>query len=89
MKSFHVAAHINNPPGSFRGMPKDSWLQPLAEAAPAAQWTINDVRPLRGYWYAKRIALPDELREAIFGFDALILIGGGKAATYQLCRKQQ
>jgi hypothetical protein len=89
MKSFHLAVHVNNPPGGFRGMRKDSWLQTLAEAAPPAQWTIVDVRSLRDYWYAKTIKMPDELREEIFGFDALLMIGGAKPATYRLTGRQQ
>ena len=70
-------------------MRKNSWLQTLAEAAPPAQWTIMDVRPLRGYWYAKTINLPGELREEVFGFDAHLMIGGAKPATYRLTRRQQ
>ncbi len=87
LKSFHLATYLNNPAGGFRGMPKDSWLKVLASVAPEGKWTIINLRPLRDYWYAGKIKLPGELREAIFGFDAALMIGGGKPGTYQLLAK--
>jgi hypothetical protein len=87
MKSFYVAVHVNNPPGGFRAMRKESYLQALADAAPQDKWTIIDVRPLRGYWYAGLIKLSDELREEIFGFDAILVLGGARGATYHLTAK--
>ncbi len=89
MKSFHLAVYANNPPGSFRGVPKDSWLKTLADVAPEGKWTVIDLRPLRDYWYAGKIKLPAELREVIFGFDAALMIGGAKPGTHALTAARQ
>jgi hypothetical protein len=88
MKSFHLAMYLNNPPGGFGGVPKDSWLNVLAGVAPEGKWTVIDLRPLRDYWYAGKFKLPADLRETIFGFDAALLIGGGTRGTYELTAKR-
>jgi hypothetical protein len=88
MKSFHLAMYLNNPPGAFGGIPKDSWLNVLAGVAPEGKWTVIDLRPLRDYWYAGKFKLPAALREVIFGFDAALLLGGGTRGTYELTAKR-
>jgi hypothetical protein len=88
-KSFHLAMYLNNPPDGFGGGPKGSWLNVLAAVAPEGKWTVVDLRPLRGHWFAGKFKLPAELREVVFGFDAALLIGGGTRGTYERTAKQK
>jgi hypothetical protein len=89
MQSFHLATYLNNPPGGFRAMAQDSWLKVLATVAAQGNWTVIDLRPLRGYWYAGKFTLPPELREVIFGFDAALLVGGAEPGTRELTEKRE
>lgn len=84
MKSFHLAVFINNPPGGFRALPETSAFTALAESAPLDSWTIIDFRPLRDYAQAGKFkGIKYELYQAIFAFDAAIIIGGGRQGSHE------
>lgn len=53
----------------------EDWMKPFYDAADPRQWTVFDLRPLRPR--ARRMGpLPDELRNVIYGFDAVVILSG-------------
>ena len=58
------------------------WADPLAELTHPDQWTLFDLRPLRPAASAKILGeLAPELERAIFGFDAVLILGGSTPAV--------
>jgi hypothetical protein len=86
-QSFHLAVIINNPAGGFRAVKPDSWLKPLADAAPVGQWTVMDLRPVRDCWFAGKFKLRPELKELILGFDAALMMAGATPGTYERTKR--
>jgi len=84
--SFHLAIAIHNPPDGFRPISKRLPLKPLADAADIDRWTIFDLQPLRDYLHAGFIKVDPEFKQLIYGFDGVMLIGGGSAATTELVK---
>lgn len=84
-KSFQMTMWLNNPNGYSDWMQKDEDFKSIAKVAPIDKWTIIDFRPLRGYANAGRIQdLNPRIRQAIFGYDAALIIGSGLPGTYHL-----
>lgn len=88
MQSFQLATFVNNRPGGFRALPDDSWLKPLADAAPKDQWVVIDLRPLRDYTRVNGFQINPDLKQLILTFDAALMIGGESAATFALTEKR-
>jgi hypothetical protein len=85
MDSFHLSLYINNASGKYGVLSSYSDFKPLADAAPHDKWTVIDLRPLRNYAHAGKLTgLNPEMRRIIFGFDAVLMIGGGSPGTYKL-----
>jgi hypothetical protein len=85
MDSFHLSLYINNASGKYGVLSSYSDFKPLADAAPHDKWTVIDLRPLRNYAHAGKLTdLNPEMRRIIFGFDAVLMIGGGSPGTYRL-----
>jgi len=85
MNSFHLAVYNNNATGDYGVLGSTPDYKPLADAAAKDRWTVIDLRPLREYAYGGKLAgLNPELRRVIFGFDAVLLIGGASRGTYKL-----
>lgn len=85
MESFHLALYNNNVSGDYGVLSKSEDYKPLAAAASTDKWVVIDLRPIRNYAHAGKIAdLNAEMRRIIFGFDAALLIGGGSRGTYKL-----
>jgi hypothetical protein len=85
MSSLHVYFASHNPAGGFRPALDKEWLKPFAQAAPVAEWTLVDLRPLRNYWHAGRIPRGTvDFQRMIFGYDVLFLLGGASPATSEL-----
>jgi hypothetical protein len=82
-KSFHLVAWLVNDPGTYWSLSDTPAYALLARVGSTKAWTIVDLRPLRDLWYAGKLkALSQELRDTIFAFDAVLLIGNGKRGTY-------
>lgn len=88
-KSFQMTMWLNNASGYSDWMQKDENYKAMAKVAPADKWTVIDFRPLRSYANAGKIKdLNPTIRQAIFGYDAALIIGGGAPGTYQLTAKR-
>lgn len=84
-ESFHIAVYINNSEGDYSVLSSYPDYRPLAAASPEEQWTVLDLRPLRKYIHAGKLEGGNpELTRIAFGFDAALIIGGGKPGTYDL-----
>ena len=85
MDSFHLALYINNASGDYGVLSSYPDYKPLADVAPTDKWTVIDLRPLQKYAHAGKLTgLNSEIRRIIFGFDAVLIIGGGSRGTYKL-----
>lgn len=84
--SFHLALWNNNDvPGDFQVLADDPDYGALFRAVSPREWRVVDFVPLRGRAYAGDLpGLTAQLRKIIFGFDAALLIGSGRGATYAL-----
>jgi hypothetical protein len=64
------------------GFQAAAWARPLFEAADPNGWTVLDVRPLRAPARQGRFGpLPPNLEKVIWGFDAVIVLGGSRPAS--------
>jgi hypothetical protein len=82
-ESFHIAAWLVNEPGVHWSLTEHAAYLPLARAGSPSRWTVVDLRPLRELSWAGRLPrLGVDLRELLFSYDAVLLIGGGRAATH-------
>jgi len=77
---------------SIVGNERTRFLKAFAPAADPGRWTLLDLRPFREYPYyrALRGSVPDltdegreELHRLLYGYDALLLIGGSAPATHE------
>jgi hypothetical protein len=83
MKSFHLAVFINNQPGGFRALADASAFKPMVDLTPVDSWTIIDFRPLRDYLHAGKLkGIKYDLYQAIFAFDAALIMGGAGAGSH-------
>lgn len=66
-------------PRVFRSMEvpieMEPWMRPFYDAADPARWTVIDLRPLRAR-IPRLGALPDEARQVLYGFDAVVILSG-------------
>jgi hypothetical protein len=82
-ESLHVALYLNNASGDYGVLSQYADYKPFAEAADPSGLVLLDLRPLRPYAAANRIAgLTEEQRRIIFGFDLALLIGGAERGTF-------
>ena len=85
MNSFNLAVYVNNASGDYGVLSSNSDLKTLAEAAPKAKWTVINLRPIRKYFSAGKLTeMNAEMKRIIFGFDAVLVIGGGLRGTYKV-----
>jgi hypothetical protein len=83
-ESFHLTAYVLNEPGRFWTLSDFEDYVPLARAGRVDGWTLIDLRPLRPWVAAERVdGVSAELKRVIFGFDAVLLIGGGSPGTVE------
>lgn len=54
-------------------------LAPLRAEAPAGEWTLFDLRPLRSR--ARELRLAPALSQVVFGFDVVLILGGSSPST--------
>jgi hypothetical protein len=85
-RSFHVlilpgpgTTHARIDPRVFRSVEQpvqvEPWAVPFHQAADPRQWTVFDLRELRPR--IRRMGeLPDELRNVLYGFDAVVVLSG-------------
>lgn len=52
-----------------------AWAQPFYDAADPRRWTVIDLRPLRAR-IPRLGALPDQTRQVLYGFDAVVILSG-------------
>ncbi|HEX8638094.1 MAG TPA: hypothetical protein VF692_08535 [Pyrinomonadaceae bacterium] len=84
MNSFNLAVYVNNAAGDYGVLSSNPDLKTLAEAAPKDKWTVIDLRQIRKYVSAgKSTGTNTEMKRIIFGFDAILVIGGGSRGTYK------
>ncbi len=88
-KALLIALYVNNESGDYSVMSSYPNYKVFADAAPADQWSVIDLRPLRKYAHAGKLegGNPD-FNRIVFGFDAALVIGGGTRGTYDLFTKQ-
>jgi hypothetical protein len=85
MHSFHLAIYNNNASGDYGVLSSYEDYKPLADACDKKGSYVIDLRPLRKYVYGEAVSGSNpELNRVIYGFDAVLLIGGGSRGTYQL-----
>jgi hypothetical protein len=77
--------------GPFAGSEHSRDLAGFAAIAAPDRWTLLDLRPLREYPYFRALAAAEpeasdpgqaDLRRLVYGFDALLMIGGSAKATH-------
>jgi len=84
--------NVLNDYGAFAAHERVAYLKPFAPIAAEGQWTLVDLRPFREYPRRRALvaagALPDEAAEElarlVYGFDALLLLGGAQPATFEV-----
>lgn len=82
MKSFQLAIFINNKPDGFRALPDTLAFKAMVELTPVDAWTIIDFRLLRDYAHTGKLkGIKYDLYQAIFAFDAALVIGGASLGT--------
>lgn len=87
-ESFHLVAWPVNEPGNYWSITDDPAFRALGRAGSTKESVIVDLRPLRDLWYAGRLrALDREMVKWMFGYDAVLLIGGGTRGTYERLRQ--
>ena len=69
---------LYDPVASFASMLD---LKPILEAADPDEWTLLDLRPMRRLLFRRYKDLDPGLKESIWGFDAVLVIPEGRAAT--------
>ncbi|MCI0434000.1 MAG: hypothetical protein L0271_10155 [Gemmatimonadetes bacterium] len=86
-RTFHLAVHGLNQPGRHWTLADYEDYAPIARASHIDAWTVIDLRPLRPYAAGNRLpGLTDELHRVIFGFDAVLVIGGLSPASRERLR---
>ena len=87
-ESFHLVAWLVNEPGKYWSITEEKGYGPLGRAGSTGEWVVVDLRPMRPLVHAGRLrGLSQELRSAIFGYDAVLLIGNGTRGTYDALLK--
>jgi hypothetical protein len=84
-RSFHIAvlAHNGVADTLAPGLWKWADLRPLAEVSPSEGLTVIDLRPLRPFLYSGKLGnIGVDLRRIIYGYDAVMLVGGASNATH-------
>jgi hypothetical protein len=82
--SFHIAVLAHNAPADTLAPSLWKWpdMLPIARVTPTSGITVIDLRPLRRFLYSNKLGKIDpDLRRAIYGYDAMMLIGGARDAT--------
>lgn len=85
--SFHIAVLAHNAPADTLAPSLWQWtdMLPIARVTPTSGITVIDLRPLRRFLYSNKVGKIDpDLRRTIYGYDAMMLIGGAKDATETL-----
>jgi len=87
-----VPFNPRNDYGAFAAHESSRYLKPFAPLAADGRWILVDLRPFREY--PRRRALiaaaalegeaADELAALVYGFDALLLLGGAEPATFEV-----
>jgi len=83
LRSFHVDVNVINRPGQHWSLTDFPEYAPLAAAGSPDRCVLVDLRPLRGLVHSGALAVSDELRRRIFGFDAALLIGDTRPGTIE------
>ena len=87
-RSFHLVAWLVNEPDTYWSLTEEAAYVPLGRAGDPKGWYLVDFRPLRPLAHAGRLRmLSPELRQAIFGYDAVLLIGSGTRGTWDALRE--
>ena len=82
-ESFHLVAWLVNEPGTYWSITDAPAYEFLGRVGSPKETVIVDLRPLRDLWYAGKLrALSSDMVKTMFGFDAILLIGGGTRGTY-------
>ncbi len=65
-----------NEPGRHWSITDYPEYAPVTGVADPDRWMLVDLRPLRGYVHSGALPVSSELRQMVFGFDLLLLLGG-------------
>lgn len=85
--SFHLVVWLVNEPNTYWTLGDNPAYLPLERVGSTSEWAIVDFRPLRDLWYAGKLpALSRELRDAVFAYDAALLLGSGTRGTHDQLR---
>ena len=88
--AFHLVVWLVNEPGTYWTLGDDPSYLPLARTGSPSMSYVVDFRPLRDLWYAGKLrALSADLRDAVFGYDAVLLLGSGSRGTYPRLRTSE
>ena len=75
-------------PGQTAWADLDNWLKPILPAAKPSEPLLVDLRELRGVQRFFRVQVPEkdqwQIRDVMNGFDAIVILPDGKAATWAL-----
>lgn len=74
--------------GPWRDVSTQDGMKPIALATDATKWSVIDFRPVRAIVAGSRLgAIHPNLLSQIYGFDAGLVIGDAKPATYTILEK--
>lgn len=83
-RSFHLNVQVINRPGRYWSLTDYPEYEPIARVGSPDAWRVVDLRPLRDLVLSSPASVSPELRAMIFGFDAVLLMGGASRATAAL-----
>jgi hypothetical protein len=83
MNAFILTVYAINKKGEYWTLGDSSGYEPLANAGDVNKWIIIDMKPIRGYVHAGKVkGISKDLRDIIFGFDAVLLIGSASRGSF-------
>jgi len=85
-RAFLVNLQIINRPGRYWSLTDYPDFAPIARAGSPDAWRVVDLRPLRDLVHARKVRVAPPLGRMIFGFDAVVLLGGASRGTEELLR---
>ena len=91
-RSFHFLALAQNDKADSTRPALWAWgaLRPIADIVPTDETTIIDLRPLRPFLYSRRLGtVQADLSRFIYGYDAIVIIGGANNASETIVRSRQ
>jgi len=77
LNSFQINIQLINQPGVYWSLTEYPEYGPLSRVGDRKTWLIVDLRPARAALKAGELSASDKLKQMVFDYDAVLLLGGG------------